>query len=173
MIRVVIVGQDPYDKPEQATGVAFSIPTRVPKTETIKSIERELSRTYDYPVSFPNGDLRFWCEQGVIMLNVAMSVAPFGNSDPTIKKHYPIWRGFIVSLLSYINTHCDHVVFMFWGAEARTVMLETEFKQKNTNLYIEAAHPTNRTGQWLGNNNFGLANDFLESTGREPVRWVR
>jgi uracil-DNA glycosylase len=158
-VKVVILGQDPYEREEDATGLAFSIPASRHITASLRNVYTELRRCYNSEPD--NGSLKFWREQGVILLNSAMTVTPNG------KKHYGIWRAFIMTLLCYINNIKGGTVFMFWGLEAKSFMLENSIQERSDNLYLYAAHPVNRQNSFYGNNNFVEANAFL----KKPIVW--
>ena len=42
-VRAVILGQDPYHEPEQAMGLAFSVPDGVPLPPSLRNIYKELA----------------------------------------------------------------------------------------------------------------------------------
>src|SRR5216684_8202876 len=70
--RVAILGQDPYPKREFCTGIAFGIPSNYPVEQfppSLVNIFREYQADLGYPAP-KNGDLRKWCEQGVLLWNV-------------------------------------------------------------------------------------------------------
>ena len=71
-VRVVILGQDPYPTPGHAHGFAFSA-----RADT-KPLPRSLSNIYkemvdDIGACPPDADLRFWADQGVLLLNCTAS----------------------------------------------------------------------------------------------------
>ncbi|MCC3262694.1 uracil-DNA glycosylase, partial [Paenibacillus polymyxa] len=73
-VRVVILGQDPYHGPGQAQGLAFSVPDDCKRPPSLRNIFNEIAR--DYPeLGVPAGnDLTAWAEQGVLLLNTALTV---------------------------------------------------------------------------------------------------
>ncbi|XP_052798891.1 uracil-DNA glycosylase-like [Mya arenaria] len=75
-VKVVVVGQDPYDDPGQAMGLSFSIPVGVPITPSLYKISSELDRDpgitgYQRP---NHGCLEPLARQGVLMINAALTV---------------------------------------------------------------------------------------------------
>jgi hypothetical protein len=75
-VRGVIVGQDPYIRPGQAHGLAFSVPAGVPIPPSLRKIRQELAADLgispsDLPV---DGDLTGWAEQDVLLLNTTLTV---------------------------------------------------------------------------------------------------
>ena len=74
-VKVVIVGQDPYPNPQHAMGLAFSVPAEIEVLPaSLKNIYKELKA--DLGVIRENGDLSGWSEQGVLLLNMSLTVLP-------------------------------------------------------------------------------------------------
>ena len=76
-VKVVILGQDPYHSPGLAQGLAFSIPSNIPtNSRQFPSSLRNISKALALENfgALPNGDLHPWAEQGVLLLNTALSV---------------------------------------------------------------------------------------------------
>ena len=73
-IKVVIVGQDPYHQPNQAHGLCFSVLKPVPPPPSLKNIYKNLN-THKLITKVPtHGDLTYWAEQGVFLLNASLTV---------------------------------------------------------------------------------------------------
>ncbi|MHA1796588.1 MAG: uracil-DNA glycosylase, partial [Promethearchaeota archaeon] len=72
-VRVVILGQDPYPNIEHAHGLAFSIPrTTTNLPPTLKNIFKELWA--DLGIKAQHGNLEHWAQEGVLLLNTALTV---------------------------------------------------------------------------------------------------
>ena len=77
-VRIVVLGQDPYHRPGQAHGLAFSVPTWVQPPPSLRSIFKELRS--DTGLEPPkSGDLSGWAQQGILLLNTALTVR---NGEP-------------------------------------------------------------------------------------------
>jgi uracil-DNA glycosylase len=75
-VRVLIVGQDPYPTPGHAVGLSFSVsPTTRPVPRSLANIFREYTEDLGHPIP-STGDLTPWTEQGVLLLNRVLTVAP-------------------------------------------------------------------------------------------------
>ena len=74
-VRVLIVGQDPYPTPGHAMGLSFSTRPGVPAPRSLKNIYAELGDDLGIP-GRADGDLRAWFDQGVLLLNRVLTVAP-------------------------------------------------------------------------------------------------
>ena len=71
-VKVVIIGQDPYHGPNQATGLCFGINENVPIPPSLKNIIKELKN--DLNISLTNNSLENWAQQNILMLNASLSV---------------------------------------------------------------------------------------------------
>ena len=81
-VRVLIVGQDPYPTPGHAMGLSFSTRPGVPAPRSLKNIYAELGADLGIP-GRADGDLRAWFDQGVLLLNRVLTVAPGQAGLPT------------------------------------------------------------------------------------------
>lgn len=76
-LKIVIVGQDPYIKENEAMGLSFSVPKTTKCPPSLLSIYHALNN--DKEVDFkmpakPHGDLTKWASQGVFLLNAILTV---------------------------------------------------------------------------------------------------
>ncbi|MCL2416050.1 MAG: uracil-DNA glycosylase, partial [Defluviitaleaceae bacterium] len=70
-VSVVILGQDPYIKPNEAHGMSFSVNPGVRIPPSLKNIFAELES--DMGCFMPNnGYLMPWAKQGVLLLNATL-----------------------------------------------------------------------------------------------------
>jgi uracil-DNA glycosylase len=106
---------DPYHGDGQAHGLSFSVPSGVKIPPSLNNIYKELQT--DIP-SFkkPNsGCLLSWAKQGVLLINAGLTVeAHKPNSHKDVG-----WLKFTDGVISAINRHCKHVVFILWGGFAQ------------------------------------------------------
>lgn len=164
-IKVVILGQDPYHGPNQAHGLCFSVKSPVKPPPSLVNIYKELNQSNG--LTIPNhGDLTKWAEQGVFLLNTVLTVE-HGNAF----SHQGIgWERFTDHVISQINTHKDHVVFLLWGAAAqkKQVMLDS-----NKHTVLSAPHPSPLSAHrgFFGCNHFNLANEALIAHNQRPIDW--
>ena len=137
MIRVVIIGQDPYHSEEnglpQATGLAFSTRKGHTIQPSLKNIYYELMREYPN-MTFPtHGDLSSWCTQGVFLLNTCLTVTPHQAGS-----HKNIWIGFINRVLMAITASNPQCIFLLWGSKA----IELESLIGGKAIKLKASHPS-------------------------------
>ena len=166
MVKVVIIGQDPYHEPGQAHGLSFSVQDGVPYPPSLQNIFKEIHDDLgtDIPTS---GNLTRWAEQGVLLLNATLTVrAHQANSHSTLG-----WQTFTDAAIHALATQREHLVYMLWGGFARG---QSYMIDKQKNLVLESVHPSplsaNRGG-WFGQHQFSRCNHYLEQNGIEPIKW--
>lgn len=104
-IKVVILGQDPYYNPGQAIGLAFSVNPEVKTPKSLINIFKELKS--DLGIERTNPDLTDWHEQGVFLLNTALSVP---EKEPNRHKKY--WKAFTNDLIRYLATRNPNIIYI-------------------------------------------------------------
>ena len=179
-VKVVILGQDPYHSPDLAQGLAFSIPANIPtNSRAFPSSLRNISKALALEGfgHLPNGDLHAWAEQGVLLLNTALSVR-LGEAG----SHSNLgWRSLIDRLISGLALHRPHLVWMLWGghAQSKLALIESGIDQ----LILQSSHPSGlgvyKTDKpFLGPGakaccgHFTKANEWLKQLGKKEVIWV-
>jgi uracil-DNA glycosylase len=74
-VRVAILGQDPYPRPGQANGLAFSVPEEEAIPRSLRTIYTNLQDDSAIQIERPlHGDLPAWAKNGVLLLNTALTV---------------------------------------------------------------------------------------------------
>lgn len=87
LVKVVILGQDPYHGAGQAHGLSFSVPDGVPQPPSLQNIFKELHNDIGMPIP-KTGNLTSWAKQGVLLLNASLTVrANEANSHAKIGWH--------------------------------------------------------------------------------------
>jgi len=163
-LKVVILGQDPYIKPNQAMGLSFSVPKGVRTPPSLKNIYKELNTDLGLPI-VDHGDLTSWANQGVFLLNAALTVET-GNSGSHLKKG---WGQFTDAVIRLISEERKHIVFMLWGkfAQEKAVLIDD-----SKHLVLKAAHPSPLArGAYFGSKHFSQANDYLEEHELGAIDW--
>lgn len=162
--KVVILGQDPYHGPGQAMGLSFSVPQGIPAPPSLKNIFKEISMDCGVVMSGAT-DLTPWARQGVLLLNSILTVqAGLAASHSRIG-----WEEFTDAVITYINNHCEGVVFMLWGNFART---KAALVNPTKHCILQAAHPSPLArGAFFGCRHFSKANDWLSLHGKTPIDW--
>lgn len=169
-VKVVILGQDPYFKPGQAHGLAFSVPTGIAIPPSLRNIRKELAADLEISLAdLPDhGDLTAWAEQGVLLLNTTLTVRR-GKSN----SHEGMgWEMFTDAVISAISAELKGVVFILWGGPAQKKAKLIDLTRHPAP--IKAAHPkawANARNPLAGSKPFTTANKLLVAAGRAPVDW--
>lgn len=167
VVRVVILGQDPYHTPGKADGLAFSIaPGFTGRLGSLGNIFRELRD--DLGVVRQSTDLSGWARQGVLLLNTALSV-PEGRPGA----HAGLgWDRLVAEVLTEIDRGGPRA-FLLWGRPAQT--LAARALARGDHLRVETAHPSPLSAArgFLGSRPFSRVNAWLDARGERPVDWGR
>ena len=164
-VKVVILGQDPYHGAGQAHGLSFSVPQNIAVPPSLQNIFKELKS--DLNSSPPaSGDLTHWAEQGVLLLNSVLTVEQ--NLPASHQKKG--WEQFTDKVISVINEHCDHVVFILWGSYAQK---KAQFVDLSRHLVIKSVHPSPLSSYrgFFGSKPFSRTNQWLLSKGLKEIEW--
>jgi uracil-DNA glycosylase len=115
--KVLILGQDPYHRFGQANGLAFSVNRDVSIPPSLRNIYLELAE--DVECSNPNhGDLSFWSQQGVLLLNSSLSV-----EEGKPNSHQDIgWSILTNKIIDWCHLH-NLKTFSFFWMQGRLVFL--------------------------------------------------
>ena len=164
-VKIVILGQDPYFSAGQADGLAFSVPDGVQIPPSLRNIYKEL--TSDLGLETPaTGDLSAWAEQGVLLLNSALSVCA---SKPG--SHAKVgWQEFTDAIIKNLADKYSNIVFMLWGLHA---INKSKLIDAQKHMILTAPHPSPLSAYrgFFGCKHFSQANNYLSSQNKVPVRW--
>lgn len=164
-VKVVILGQDPYHGAGQAHGLAFSVRPPVPPPPSLANIFAELET--DLGIARPDhGSLTRWAEQGVLLLNTALTVRG-GAANSHARKG---WERFTDRVIEVVDAKPERVVFLLWGSNARA---KAKMIDRSRHVVIESPHPSPLSAHrgFLGSRPFSRANAALVEAGRDPVDW--
>lgn len=163
--KVVIIGQDPYHGYGQANGLCFSVAPGVKMPPSLVNIFKEVHD--DTGASIPyDGDLTRWAKQGVLLLNSSLTVregCPASHSDIG-------WEEFTDAVVEKLNKEKEHLVFILWGSHA---IKKGEKIDRQKHLVLKSPHPSPLSAHrgFFGNHHFSKANEYLRSTGQDPIVW--
>ena len=170
-VKVIIVGQDPTPQPGKATGIAFSLfpdedPRNVPSVLNML-VELKLE---GFQVSLSNADLTPWVNEGVLLLNTALTIR---LGDDATGSHLRIWKPFTDKLVEHMSNRNGHpVAWILWGVKAKA---SCENLNKARNYCKEGGHPSPRGASmsaFFGGNYFTEVNEFLSKTGQGKINWT-
>ena len=165
-VKVVIIGQDPYHEAGQAMGLSFSVPDGVAMPPSLQNIFKEIQG--DLGIGVPqSGNLTRWAEQGVLLLNAALTVR--AHQAGSHQRHG--WERFTDAAISRLSEGRHHLVVIRWGGYARS---KAALIDRSRHLVLESVHPSplsaNRGG-WFGNHHFSRCNEYLAGHGMDPINW--
>jgi len=165
MVKVVLLGQDPYHEPGQAHGLCFSVREGIPFPPSLVNIFKEVQS--DLGAAYPkNGDLTRWADQGVLLLNATLTVrAHFAGSHQNKG-----WEQFTDEVINCLASQREHIVYILWGAYAQR---KGAMIDKNKNLVLQSPHPSPLSAHrgFFGNKHFSQTNAYLHQTGQTPIVW--
>ncbi|MEP4195828.1 MAG: uracil-DNA glycosylase [Aliishimia sp.] len=163
-VKVVILGQDPYHTQGKADGLAFSIPQGFGgRLDSLGNILKEIET--DLGVPRTQTDLSDWAEQGVLLLNTALTV-PQGAA----KAHAKIgWSNLVNQVLALLDTKPR--AFVLWGGPAHSFGARL---QNPDHLRIETAHPSPLSAYrgFFGARPFSTVNQWLMDQNKPQITWT-
>jgi uracil-DNA glycosylase len=165
-VNVVILGQDPYHGIGEAHGLAFSVPNGVKMPPSLRNIFRELSSDLNVPMPVAT-DLTRWAEQGVLLLNTALSVAPDSPGS-----HANIgWKIVTDAIVRALAESDKARVFILWGKHAQCKRILIPLNKGH--LVIESAHPSPLSVYrgFIGSRPFSQVNNWLVQQGFNAIDW--
>lgn len=172
-LKVIILGQDAYHNKAKngvpfAHGLCFSVPNECNKCPpSLATIFKELE--HEYEVKRTDTNLTDWVQQGVLLLNCALTV-----KEGKPNSHMKVWKPFTEALLKQIARQQKGLVYILWGEFAKSC-IENVGVDKDENLVLMSRHPSPLAmskGPFIGNMHFKRANDYLTQQGKEPIKWV-
>ena len=163
-VRVLVVGQDPYPTPGHAVGLSFSVAPDVrPLPRSLVNIFRELYD--DLGIGPPtNGDLTPWAEQGVLLLNRVLTVAP-GVAGAHRGRG---WEAVTECAINALAERGGPLAAILWGRDAQGLK-----PMLGEIPWVQSPHPSPLSASrgFFGSRPFSRVNDLLVRQGGEPVDW--
>ena len=164
-VKVVIIGQDPYHEPGQAEGLCFSVAQGVTPPPSLVNIFKEIEDDLGTPPP-PDGSLRRWAEQGVLLLNATLTVRAHMAGSHQRRG----WEESTDAVISRLAQERTGIVFILWGSYAiskRTLI------NPDKHLILTSVHPSPLSAYrgFFGNKHFSKANNYLIEHGKTPITW--
>ena len=180
-VKVLIMGQDPYPNKEDAHGLAFSkLSGKIPAS--LKNIFEKIKEDVD-GVNNISGNLTPWAEQGVLLLNRALSF----SKEESLASRNKFWLPVIDIIIEKLIERKKPLVILLWGNPANDIeqfSFAKEEEYKKNNIYIlRSSHPSNmgnaknsvlkdgKIGAFTSTPNFKKTNDILKSLGEKEINW--
>ena len=163
-VKVLIVGQDPYPTPGHPIGLSFAVDAHLrPLPRSLSNIYTELEADLGIPRA-PHGDLSAWSDQGVMLLNRVLTVAP---GAPASHRGWG-WEKVTEHAIRTLVARDAPLVAVLWGRDAanlRPLLGETPI--------VESAHPSPLSASrgFFGSRPFSRVNALLAQQQAAPVDW--
>jgi uracil-DNA glycosylase len=164
-----MLGQDPYPQLGVADGIAFSCGnTKKPELSLRYMLHAVNDTVYQgkKDVKTFDPDLRRWSNQGVLLLNTALT-----TEINKIGKHLDIWQPFIAYLVDMLNASYNDYVWVFMGKKAQHYEDLVDGILNNT-LLLQCSHPASaayaKSASWDCNNIFNAVNQHLKEQKKLP-----
>ena len=161
-VRVLLLGQDPYPTQGMACGLAFANAPGTKTPQSLKNLIKELQS--DLPGLSASADLAKWSDQGVMLLNSALTTE-VGTSGA----HQTIWREFTeVAITALDKARAGKLVCLSLGLEAKKLADLVEFGE-----VVYAPHPSPLSAHrgFFGSRIYSRVNHALSEQGQEPIDW--
>lgn len=204
-VKVVLMGQDPYTDAARATGRSFEDGSRAcwlrsdglldSMVRIAQQLASYLSGCNEYSargtgvrtlqdhlgngslvLASPSSVFDLWQEQGVLMLNTALT---YTNEDD-MSYHQRLWSPIVKRICDRLARRCQSVVFLCFGRDAERLFDSAGIRVHliTNNRLVVRGHP--RAGGLYGNGGFlGEENIFREANARWaasggcPIVWHR
>lgn len=163
-VRVLIVGQDPYPTPGHAVGLSFSVNPEVrPLPKSLVNIYRELRDDVGIEPA-EHGDLSPWFNQGVLLLNRVLTVAPGAAGSHRGKG----WEAITAAAIEALVARGGPLVAVLWGRDAQSLT-----PMLGEVPIIASPHPSPLSAHagFFGSRPFSRVNQALVMQGADPIEW--
>ncbi|MCC2033487.1 uracil-DNA glycosylase [Microbacterium allomyrinae] len=164
-VKVLVVGQDPYPTPGHPIGLSFAVDAHVrPLPRSLSNIYQELEADLGVPRAV-HGDLSAWSDQGVMLLNRVLTVAP---GEPASHRGWG-WEKVTEHAIRTLVARDQPLVAILWGRDAANLR-----PLLGATPTVESAHPSPLSARrgFFGSRPFSRTNDLLAEQGAAPVDWA-
>lgn len=168
-IKVVILGQDPYPRPNDAIGLSFAVDKTQPVPRSLKNMYIELNDDLNIDNTHTHGDLTQWAKQGVLLLNTTLTTEVTKSNE---HRNSP-WGSFTSKLLMDLDaksTPEKPIIFVLWGQSAKE---KGQLLFNPNSIKIESVHPSPFSARlgFFGSKPFSKINNQLVKTNQKPIDW--
>lgn len=130
--KVLILGQDPYHGPNQATGLCFGINENESIPPSLKNIIKELKN--DLNINLTDNSLENWAQQNILLLNASLSVI-----EKKPNSQLTLWCDFTNFIIDELNKNEEPIIFVAWGAFAYNKLKNIDTSK---HYLIVSSHPS-------------------------------
>ena len=164
LVKVCILGQDPYPVAGDAMGLAFGS-NAATRPASLRNIFKEFASDIGGTPTVGN-DLIGWAEQGVLLANTALTLGPKGTS------HHAEWAEFTRAWITQLAQN-HSVIWVLWGKKAQAWRGTIDANGNKAQVVLEAAHPSPLSARhgFFGSKPFTKINALLTIQGKPAIRW--
>ncbi|VAX76411.1 uracil-DNA glycosylase [Buchnera aphidicola] len=166
IVKVVILGQDPYYRFGQADGLSFSVPRGCILPPSLKNIFYELKNNFLISHKNMSGCLKPWAKQGVLLLNSILTV-----SEGSPGSHKGIgWEIFTDQVIRIVSDICSGVIFILWGSFS---LRKYNLIDRKKHFILRSSHPSPLSSHrgFFGCRHFLKTNILLKNQKKQPIDW--
>lgn len=163
--KVVILGQDPYHGRGQAHGLSFSVNPGISTPPSLHNMFKELQT--DLGCSIPDhGYLKYWADQGVLLLNTVLTVR---ENTPNSHKGKG-WEHFTDKVIRTLSEREQPVIFVLWGSHAQA---KQPLIEPTKHFIIKSVHPSPLSSYrgFFGSKPFSQVNHYLRELDQTEIDW--
>ncbi len=165
-VKVVFISQDVYTQPYVADGIPFSCSNTGRPESPLKYIFKAIEDTVYTEGYNPDPDLARWSNQGVLMLNCALT-----TTIHKIGAHYDLWKPFLSFLFDYLLINKPGLIYVFIGRKSEEWM---DLLPEDA-LKLTVSHPASASYKelpfWDCKNIFNEINSMLVKQNNEKITW--
>jgi uracil-DNA glycosylase len=179
-IRVVILGQDPYQSSDHADGLCFSSKNKEKIPASLKNVIIEIFKEYKMfdmlskiNTKHINTELDFLAKQNVLLMNTILTV----GSAPMTHKNIG-WDLITNNIIKEISLMNNNIVFLMFGQCAHSKI--NLINNKEQHYIIKTSHPSyysynmdglDKYDPFANSMCFIKCNTYLESNKLKPIDW--
>jgi uracil-DNA glycosylase len=158
-VKVLLIGQDPYPTQGVACGLAFAVASGAKHPQSLKNLMKELAT--DLPEASNYGDLARWSNQGVMLLNSALTTT-IGAAGA----HARIWSSFTKAVIAELDS--KNLVCLSLGEHAKKLSQAIVLGE-----VVQATHPSPLSASrgFFGSRIYSRVNSALQAKGLAPIDW--
>lgn len=163
-VRVLVVGQDPYPTPGHPIGLSFAVAPEVrPVPRSLANIYTELQADLGIAPA-AHGDLTAWADQGVMLLNRVLTVAPGQAASHRGRG----WEEVTERAIHVLAARGGPLAAILWGRDAQSLK-----PMLGAVPWVESAHPSPLSASrgFFGSRPFSRVDRLLVEQGGSPVDW--
>lgn len=166
-LKVIMIGQDPYPYPLVADGLAFSCSNDGKVQASLRYMFKEIEDTV-YPMKGYewNPDLMRWANQGILMLNIALT-----TTVNKVGQHYILWQPFLAYLFDILTFNNPGLVYVFMGKKAQ----EWISSIPSNNWILTCSHPASAAHmnqeRWDSGDIFNKTSELVKKNYNYNIIW--